>query len=174
MIEKITSVFDNYKGKINNPFIGTIISVWLIHNWRIPYALVTFDKECTMQDKMNFITDYFAKQNFWEELFNVIGFSFLVLIFTFILMAFSRIITDSYYKILEPFLITKIDLKAIFTQEEKAVLELKIKELETSLNSKREEVTRTESNNQIITMKRDSLQNELQALRETIPKKLIN
>ena len=64
MIDKITSIFDNYSGKIKNPFIGTIISVWLIHNWRIPFALFNFDKECTMIDKINFIADYFGKQIF--------------------------------------------------------------------------------------------------------------
>lgn len=162
MIDKITSLFDNYSEKIKNPFFGTIISVWLIHNWRIPYALFNFDKECSMQDKINFIADYFGKQNFWLELLNIIGYSFLVLIFSFVLMAISRALTDFYYKIVEPFIKTKIDKKEILTLATKNSLDNKIKELEDNLNGKREEITRTESNSQAITRNRDLIQSEFQ------------
>ena len=160
MKEFFTSFFDNYQGKIKNPFIGTIIGVWFIHNWRIPFVLFNFDKECTMQDKINYIADYFGHQDFWKELINIIGYSFLILLFTFILMAISRSITDFYYKILEPFMITKIDKNEIFTTEKKLVLEAKIQVLEENLNSKREEITRTENNSQLINLKRDKIQEE--------------
>lgn len=160
MLDKITSVLDNYSGKIKNPFIGTIISVWLIHNWRIPYAIFNFDKECSLQDKINFIADYFGKQNFWSEISNVVGYSFLILLFTFILMAISRTITDSFYKILEPYIITKIDKNEIFTRTEKILLETKIFELEKSLTDKRDEITKAETNIQYLITKRDQLQAE--------------
>lgn len=160
MIDKITSIFENYSTKIKNPFFGTIISVWLIHNWRIPYALFNFDKECSLTDKINFIADYFGKQYFWDEFTNIIGLSFLVLLCSFILLLISRAITDTYYKIIEPYIVTKIDKKAIFTQAEKQDLEDKILKLETALNNKREEITRAEGNTQIIQQKRDVVQSE--------------
>ena len=62
MFESLHSLVDNYKSKIKNPLIGTIISVWIIHNWRIVYAVFNFDDNCTMQDKINFIDDYFPKK----------------------------------------------------------------------------------------------------------------
>lgn len=167
MLDKITSVFENYNTKIKNPLFGTIISVWLIHNWRIPYALFNFDKECTLQDKINFIADYFGKQNFWEELFNIIGYSFLVLIFSFALMAISRALTDFYYKIVEPFIIIRIDSKEVFTNEKKLELEINIKKIEENLNSKREELTRVENINQSITIQRDNLRDEMNSLQSS-------
>jgi len=160
MIDKITSVFENYSTKIKNPFFGTIISVWLIHNWRIPYSLFNFDKDCTLADKINFIADYFGKQYFWNEFINIIGISFLVLLCSFILLFISRAITDTYYKIIEPYIVTKIDQKEIFKQDEKKDLEDKILKLETALNNKREEITRAEANTQIIQQKRDTVQSE--------------
>jgi len=160
MFDKITSVFESYAGKIKNPFIGTIISVWLIHNWRIPYAIFNFDKECNLQDKINFIADYFGKQNFWCEVLDVVGYSFLLLILTFVLMAISRAITDSYYKIIEPFIIRLLDKNTIFTTANKDILDKRISVLEDTLNNKREEVTRTETNNQLIALKRDGIQKE--------------
>jgi len=147
MLDNITSLFDNYKGKIRNPFIGTIISVWLIHNWRIPFALFNFDKECTMIDKINFIADYFGKQKFWNELIYIIGVSFLILIFTFILMFISRSITDFFYKIAEPYVITKIDKNAIYTIDDKEKLEKRITNLNSKINQKDSEIGSLETSN---------------------------
>ena len=140
MLDNITSLFDNYKGKIRNPFIGTIISVWLIHNWRVPFALFNFDDDCTMQDKINYIADYFGKQDFWSELGEIIFYSFLILVFTFLLMAISRVLTDTYYKIIEPFFITKIDKKSIFTEIEKTKLENRINSLTKKVEYKNDEI----------------------------------
>lgn len=172
MLDKITSVFDNYNGKIRNPFIGTIISVWLIHNWRIPFAIFNFDDDCTMQDKINYIADYFGKQDFWWEIGKIIFFSFLILVFTFILMAISRFLTDSYYKILEKFLITFIDKNAIYTIDDKIKLDNKIIELEQILNSKREEVTRTETNNSYMQISRDKIKQEFDEFKNSSSQEL--
>lgn len=160
MLDNITSLFDNYKGKIRNPFIGTIISVWLIHNWRIPFALFNFDDDCTMQDKINYIADYFGKQDFWSELGEIIFYSFLILVFTFLLMAISRFLTDSYYIIIEKTLITFIDKNAVYSKEDKILLDERILELENLLNSKREEITRTETNNSYMKINRDKIQSD--------------
>lgn len=62
-----------------------------------------------MQDKINFIADYFGKQIFWLEVIKIVAASLLVLLFTFSLMAISRGITDFYYKIVEPYIVTEID-----------------------------------------------------------------
>lgn len=161
MIDKITSLLDNYNGKIKNPFIGTIISVWLIHNWRIPYAIFNFEKECSLQDKINFIADYFGKQNFWSEIIDVIGYSFLILLLTFLLMAISRMITDSFYKILEPYIMTTIDKKAIYTIKEKNKLERRITNLNIKISDKDSEIHNLEQENNRINKERTETVNKL-------------
>lgn len=161
MLDNITSLFDNYKGKIRNPFIGTIISVWLIHNWRIPFALFNFDKVCTMQDKINYIADYFGKKDVWSELSEIIFYSFLILVFTFILMAISRVLTDTYYKIIEPFFITKIDKKSIFTEIEKTKLENRINSLTKKVEYKNDEIDKVDVSNNKLANEKLNLENEL-------------
>jgi hypothetical protein len=92
----------------------------------IVYAIFNFDKDCSMQDKINYIQGYFSQQKFGVELFHNLWVSFLVLGFTYILLAFSRALTDLYYKWLEPLIVTKIDKKAIYTTPEKMRLEGRI------------------------------------------------
>ena len=133
MVEIFNSLLSNYKSKIRNPFFGTIASVWLIRNWSIVYAVFNFDKNCSMQDKINYIQNYFSNKEFGVELFHNLWVSFVVLGFTYILLAFSRALTDLYYKWLEPFIITKIDKKAIYTTPEKMRLEGRISLLDKKL-----------------------------------------
>lgn len=147
MIDAFTSFLDNYRSKIKNPLIGTIISVWLIHNWRIVYALFNFDKDCTMQERINFIEDYFFKKNFWLELFTVAGISFLVLLFTFLLLAISRFLTDGYYKIVEPFIMNMLDKNTIFTNADKNKLEITINELNSKIDLLRNANSKLENQN---------------------------
>ncbi|MFH7012814.1 hypothetical protein ACHRV5_13155 [Flavobacterium sp. FlaQc-52] len=154
MLDKISSLFDNYSTKIKNPFIGTIISVWLVHNWRIPFALFNFDKECTMQDKINFIADYFGKQNFWWELCNIALISFLILLISYFLMTISRAITDFFYKIAEPFVITRIDKNAIYTKDEKTKLEKRISILNNKVSTRDEEIVKLEESSARISLDR--------------------
>ncbi|MFD1602924.1 hypothetical protein ACFSJW_07535 [Flavobacterium artemisiae] len=160
MIDKITSVFDNYQNKIKNPFIGTIIGVWIIHNWKILFALFNFDKGYTLEKKIKFIDDHFAKQIFWHEVLTLVGVSFLLLLISFLLMAVSRALTDFYFKIVETFIINKIDKNAVLSKELKDKLEVRIVELEKIINNQRSEITSTESNNQLIVMKRDAVRQE--------------
>lgn len=155
MFETLNSLLDNYKSKIKNPLIGTIISVWLIHNWRIVYAIFNFDDNCTMQDKINFIDDYFTKKDFWNELIIIVGISFLVIIITFILLGISRYVTNLYYKIIEPWIRGKVSKHEIFTVEAKKGLEQEIELLSESLDRKRDEINRVESNISLINAKRD-------------------
>ncbi len=174
MLDKISSFFDNYSTKIKNPFIGTIISVWLIHNWRIPFALFNFDKDCTMQDKINFIADYFGKQNFWLELFNIAGISFLILVVSYFLMTISRAITDFFHKIAEPFVITKIDKNAIYTKDEKTKLEKRISILNSKVVIKDEEIINLEQANARLSLDRTTsekiLNDEIESNKNTILK----
>lgn len=44
MIEDLFVSFkENIKGKTTNPFFGTLILVWIFHNWRLIYSIFNFD-----------------------------------------------------------------------------------------------------------------------------------
>lgn len=141
MVEMFSSILSNYKSKIRNPFFGTLASVWLVRNWSIVYAIFNFDKECTMQDKVNYIQDYFNHKDYWNEFWINIGISFAILIVTYILLGFSRGLTDLYYKVIEPWIITFMDKSAIYTKTEKTRLEGRISLLEKKLLKSESDLT---------------------------------
>jgi len=153
MTDHIVSFFDNYKSKIRNPFIGTMISVWIIRNWVVLYALLSFDNNRTMEWKIKFISDYFLTVYFWGEFWHVIGISFFSLLITFILLGISRGLTDFYYKIIEPFIVTKIDKGQIFTKKDKKTLENRIAFLDSKLEKVVDAVYKAEEINEKLQLK---------------------
>ncbi|MBP1222638.1 hypothetical protein [Flavobacterium sp. 1355] len=153
MTDYISSFLDNYKNKIRNPFIGTMISVWLIRNWIVVYAFFSFDADKNMEWKIKYIRAYFSKKYFWEEFFNVIGIAFLSLLFSFILLGVSRALTDCYYKIIENAIVTKIDKKAIFTLKDKELLDKKIVSLTEKLEKANDLHNKAENLNELLVAK---------------------
>jgi hypothetical protein len=160
MVEIFTSLLHNYKSKIRNPFIGTLASVWIVRNWVIVYAFFSFDKDCNMSDKINYIQDYFKKKEFWEEFFINVAVAFCVLLISFLLFAISRALTDFYYKICEKWVITKVDKKAILTILEKSKLESEIEFLKKNLDRLRDANSKTENVNSFLVTKYEQMQNE--------------
>lgn len=161
MIEALTSLIHNYKSKIRNPFFGTLASVWLFRNWIVVYALFNFDKAYKMHYRIKYIQQYFSKKDFWAEFWINILVTFSVLLITYILFAFSRFLTDLYYKICEPRIITLIDQKAIFTSADKAKLDNRITLLNTKIERQNDAILRHESTNQILNTKNSDLELEI-------------
>jgi hypothetical protein len=161
MTDFITSIFSTYRSKVRNPFFGTLITVCIVRNWRIVYAVLNFDSQFSMIDKINYLNDYFSNKIFWCESLTNILYSFLILFLSYILLALARLLTDSYYKILEPWIITLIDKKTIFTKKDKDLLQNVIDGLSKSLEAKRDELQKAEALNDIVGSKRKILQEEL-------------
>jgi hypothetical protein len=80
-MEVINSFFSNIKDKLTNPFFGTLIIVLLIHHWQLWYAVFNFDQDCTLNDKIAFITNY-AKTDltFWIITYDILQAIFLMLL----------------------------------------------------------------------------------------------
>ncbi len=161
MIEAFTSFLNNYKSKIRNPFFGTLASVWLFRNWVVVYALFNFDKSYKMHYRIKYIQKYFSKKDFWDEFWSNILATFSVLIITYILFAVSRFLTDLYYKICEPRIITLIDQKAIFTSSDKSKLESRITLLNNKLERQNDAISRHELLNQTLNTRNSDLDLEM-------------
>jgi hypothetical protein len=147
MIEAITSLIDNYKRKIRNPLIGTMISVWLIHNWKIVFVIFNFETNHNLDFKINYIQNYFSKRILFYEIWQIAWISFVIIFVTFIFLGISRLITNGYYKVLEPFLIGIIQKKEIFTLEEKKKLESEIKNLKVNIDQLKDTSSKSENQN---------------------------
>lgn len=150
MLGAFTSFIENYKGKIRNPFFGTLISVWIVRNWIVLYAVFTFDKEYTMADKIAFIQSYFAKQIFWAQWLNNILIVFGILLLTYILFGFSRFLTDGYYKIVEKKIVNFLDKNAVFTKIDKTNLDKAIVNLNESIEKLRNTNDKLEIRNTLL------------------------
>lgn len=158
MIEAFTSMLHTYKSKIRNPFFGTLASVWIFRNWIIIYALFNFDKTYNVHYRINYIQNFFNRKEFWSEFWINILITFSVLIITYILFAISRFLTDLYYKICEPRIITLLDKKVILTEVDKSRLDRRISYLTAKLEQQNNEISRYESINHILTTKNKDLE----------------
>jgi hypothetical protein len=69
MKETFDSVLNSVKDRFTNPFLGTFLFVWIIRNWYLVYAIFAFDKECTIDDKLGYIKNYFKDYNVFLEFF---------------------------------------------------------------------------------------------------------
>jgi uncharacterized coiled-coil protein SlyX len=106
-----------------------------------------------MEWKIKYITDYFSTIFFWKEFWSVIGIGFFSLLLTFALLFVSRCLTDFYYKIIEPFAVTKIDKKQIFTYNDKKILEERIIKLESKISTQNDSLEKEERINESLRQK---------------------
>lgn len=98
------SIKGNFKQKTTNPFFGTLILIWICNNWIIIYALFNFDQSYTLENKINFINGHFnADKPIWN-LFVLIGLTFIVLIFSYLLINLSRLIINFFEKKVTPWI----------------------------------------------------------------------
>ena len=79
-MEIINSFFSNVKGKMTNPFFGTLILVLIFHHWELIYALFNFNKDLTLDIKLTFIKTYISDNitfdTFWQDAFWALLFMF--------------------------------------------------------------------------------------------------
>ncbi|MDM1347071.1 hypothetical protein HX017_09935 [Myroides marinus] len=131
------SFTDNIKEKTRNPFLGTYAIVWLIRNWYVVYMVFNFDKECTIDDKLRLITEYFERNPFWENIGYNILYTFGVLLATYLLLNLSRLIVNSFERNVTPWIYKITDKSSIVKKEEYEVAVNTIKELNVVLEEER-------------------------------------
>ena len=66
-MEKVIEIYNNIKDRLSNPFVFSFICSWLVYNWRIPVALIWYDKSqfsgCGCHTIFDFISFELAKTN---------------------------------------------------------------------------------------------------------------
>lgn len=106
-MDVISHFLDNIKQKTTNPFIGTLIGVWLVRNWELVYTLFNFDDGCLLADKKKFVWDYYQDKDIWIEFLTNFGYALAFLIIGYIFIIISRIILNVVYHKIIPFLNSK-------------------------------------------------------------------
>lgn len=125
MINEIWQSFkDNVKRRVTNPFLGTFTIVYIIKNWELFYSLLNFDANFNLELKLRYIRKYFELHNFLENIFLCILFTFITIFLTYIFLASSRLLSNTYDSMIIPWIYkitdkSKIVLKEIHEQVKK-------------------------------------------------------
>lgn len=114
----LVSFKDNIKAKTTNPFFGTLIVVWIIHNYKFVYTVFNFRASTGLDDRLTFIGTYLESDKFLPNLIWCIGYAILVLLATYILMNFSRLIVYFFDKKITPWIKKITDSKSIVSKDE--------------------------------------------------------
>lgn len=134
----LVSFKDNFKDRTRNPFLGTYLIVWLIRNWELVYSLFNFDNHLKLVDKINFIKDYYDKNEFLINLWTNVYWSFGLLILTYLLLNISRLITNLSEKRLTPWIYKITDSNSIVLKTEFNKIRSDRDELQIRLDHERE------------------------------------
>ena len=135
--DTLNSMLDNIKERTTNPFLGTLLVVWIIRNWTLVYGLFNFDKGFTLDKKLKYIADHYQSQAFVPNLLIVVAITFLVLVSTYCMLTLGRLITDTYDKFVLPYLSKITDKSSIVLKTEYKTLEEVVKQLEIRLEEER-------------------------------------
>ncbi|MFK7750066.1 MAG: hypothetical protein AB8B65_16865 [Kordia sp.] len=79
---------------IKNPFFGTYFLVWLIRNWELIYSLIYFDKTQKLDSRIEYVKDYFVENSFIHGVLWNILITILVMISTYVILNFTRVIVN--------------------------------------------------------------------------------
>lgn len=100
----VDSVVDNFRTKTTNPFFGTLIAVWLFHNWRLVYMLFNFDEGTKLSIKLMNISHYLDGWGFVWNLLACVGIALLVVVLTYVLLGISKYFSGFYNEKLSPWI----------------------------------------------------------------------
>jgi len=125
--DTLNSMLENIKERTTNPFLGTLIVVWVIKNWTLVYSLLYFDSAFKLKDRLNYISHYFSDHSFIWNMMYVILITLAVLILTYILLSISRLVTDTQERIIVPMISKWTDKSSVVLKTEYVKLQEVIK-----------------------------------------------
>lgn len=134
----LISFKDTMKTKTTNPFFGTLIIVWFIHNWQLIYTLFNFNVETKLESKIDFISSYLAPDVFIKNLGIVIIITFGVLISSYTFLNLSRFIVNFFEKIITPQVYKLTDKSSIVLKHDFEIQKLEKERYEKKYENEKE------------------------------------
>lgn len=165
--DTLNSIFDNLKERTTNPFLGTLAVVWTIKNWKLVYSLLYFDGNFKLKDRLDYITEYFSQHSFVSNMLGVISITLGLLVVTYFLLTLSRLLTDSYERIVIPWISKVTDKSTIVLKSDYSKILEEVKRLELRLEEERQARFTVQT-------ERDSAEQKLIERRTTLTAKPIN
>jgi hypothetical protein len=119
----ILSFKENIKQKTTNPFFGTLIIVWIIHNWELIYTFFNFEPTRILKDRIDYLNNYFSAIPFIKNLLLCVLITFAVLILTYVFLNLSRLIINIFEKKLTPWVYKIADKNSVVLKEDYQLVE---------------------------------------------------
>lgn len=135
--DTFNSILDNIKERTTNPFLGTLVVVWLFKNWKLVYSLIYFDTKLTLQDRLKYIEVYFKDTSFTWNLIHTIFLTIGILVVTYLLLSLSRLLSDTYERILLPLISKWTDQSSIVLKTDYQKVIEQVAQLEEKLEKER-------------------------------------
>ncbi|MEX1268851.1 MAG: hypothetical protein WEA56_07605 [Balneolaceae bacterium] len=136
--ELLSSIRGNFVRRTTNPFLGTLLIVWIIRNWDFVYSLFNFDSSFSLNDRLDFFQAYFNSYTILEGLITV-SVTFAAIIITYLLLNLSRFIVNFSDKAVTPKVLEWSDKGSVVDKEVFLAREKRIQELEVRIDREREE-----------------------------------
>ncbi|MCG8732907.1 hypothetical protein [Tenacibaculum finnmarkense] len=121
--EVFLSFKDHIKEKTTNPFFGSLIIVWSLHNWEFIYTFFNFESCETLATKIEYIRKHLSPNLFTKNLLWCILITFCVLIISYIFLNFSRLIINFFDKKITPWVYKVTDKNSIVLKSDYKILE---------------------------------------------------
>jgi len=110
------SIKDNIKERITNPFLGTFVIVWIVHNWPVVYSFFYFDKDWKLERKIKYFNNYWSEHTFFWNLICVALITIGILIITYLFLGLSRFMANYFENVVVPY-VSKISKGKVVTVE---------------------------------------------------------
>ena len=118
----LISLKDNIQKRSTNPILGTFTVVYIIHNWELFYSVLFFDSSLSLEQRLQYIRNYYHYHNFWENFFICIVISLLMVLLTYASLAIGRYISSFYSSKIEKKIFEITDNKKIVLKTEYDIL----------------------------------------------------
>lgn len=139
------STTDYIKTRLTNPFLGTLLAVWITRNFEFLYALFNFAVGVTLTQKEDYIRRYFIQHGTLEELWINLGISLAIIVSSFILLWITRLITNFYELRLVPLTYKYTQPKTLVTKERYEALFQLSKGKDDTIEKQRDSINRSEA-----------------------------
>lgn len=158
MKEVFLSFKNNLKGKISNPFFGTLIFVWSIHNYKFIYSVFNFPKSMTLTDRLVELRKFKSYGFSWENMGICLLWTLFALLLSFIFTNMSRLLVEFSDKQVVPWIKKIVDKNSVVDRDR---FDLIVKDAEKNLkNFEDEQEKRLKSTTELETL-RVKVQNQI-------------
>lgn len=137
----LISLKDNIYKRSKNPILGTFTLVYIIHNWELFYSIFYFDSNLKLEQRLQYIRDYFQYHNFWENFFICISLTFGLVLLTYFSLALGHYISSFYSSKIEKWIFDITDNKKIVLKADYVILMEQKNKFESMYLNERKEKT---------------------------------